>query len=45
LIADVEDLSSSENKNATKKNENNDYSLTVIKDSESRIKSDMGTPR
>ncbi|KAM6342212.1 protein mono-ADP-ribosyltransferase PARP4 isoform 2-T3 [Podargus strigoides] len=41
---DVEDPSSFENKNATKKNEN--YSnLTVIEDSESRIESEVGTPR
>ncbi|KAM9263450.1 LOW QUALITY PROTEIN: protein mono-ADP-ribosyltransferase PARP4 [Cariama cristata] len=42
---DVEDLSSAENKNATKKNENTDSSLTVIEDSERRIESKVGTLR
>ncbi|NXL52624.1 PARP4 polymerase, partial [Podilymbus podiceps] len=43
-IQDVEDLSSAENKNATKKNEN-DSNLTVIEDSERRIEPEVGTPR
>ncbi|KAM6211438.1 LOW QUALITY PROTEIN: protein mono-ADP-ribosyltransferase PARP4 [Sarcoramphus papa] len=42
---DVEDLSSAENKNATKKNENNNSNLTVIEDSERRIESKLGTLR
>ncbi|KAM6140969.1 LOW QUALITY PROTEIN: protein mono-ADP-ribosyltransferase PARP4 [Pterocles gutturalis] len=42
---DVEDLSSSENKNATRKNENDDSNLPVIEDSESRIESKVGTLR
>ncbi|XP_068251603.1 protein mono-ADP-ribosyltransferase PARP4 [Nyctibius grandis] len=39
---DVEDLSSAENKNATKKKENDDSNLTVIEDSERRIESKVG---
>ncbi|KAM9602775.1 LOW QUALITY PROTEIN: protein mono-ADP-ribosyltransferase PARP4 [Morphnus guianensis] len=42
LIADVEDLSSAENKNATKKNANNS-NLTVTEDSERRIESKVST--
>ncbi|NXW35609.1 PARP4 polymerase, partial [Phaetusa simplex] len=42
---DVENLSSSEKKNATKKNENNYSNLTVIEDSERRIESKVGTLR
>ncbi|KAM7131833.1 LOW QUALITY PROTEIN: protein mono-ADP-ribosyltransferase PARP4 [Ciconia maguari] len=42
---DVEDLSSAENKNATKKNENNDSNLTVTEDSERRIESKVGNLR
>ncbi|XP_010284016.1 PREDICTED: poly [ADP-ribose] polymerase 4-like, partial [Phaethon lepturus] len=42
---DVEDLSSAENKNATKENENNNSNLTVTADSERRIQSKVGTLR
>ncbi|KAM6384315.1 protein mono-ADP-ribosyltransferase PARP4 [Alca torda] len=42
---DVENLSSPEKKNATKKNENNYSNLTVVEDSERRIESKAGTLR
>ncbi|XP_009475160.1 PREDICTED: poly [ADP-ribose] polymerase 4 [Nipponia nippon] len=42
---DVEDLSSAENKNATKKNETKNSNLTVTEDSERRIESKVGTFR
>ncbi|KAM6317090.1 LOW QUALITY PROTEIN: protein mono-ADP-ribosyltransferase PARP4 [Aegotheles albertisi] len=42
---DVEDMSSSENKSATKINEKNYSNFTVIEDSESRIESKVGTHR
>ncbi|PKU38634.1 poly [Limosa lapponica baueri] len=42
---DVENVSSPENKNATKKNENDYSNLTVTEDSERRIESKVGTLR
>ncbi|XP_009888954.1 PREDICTED: poly [ADP-ribose] polymerase 4 [Charadrius vociferus] len=42
---DVEDVSFAENKNATKKNENNYSNLTAIEDSERRIESEVRTLR
>ncbi|XP_025926285.1 poly [ADP-ribose] polymerase 4 isoform X1 [Apteryx rowi] len=41
----IEDFSSSENKNATEKNENNDFNPIITEESGSRIESEVGTPR